>query len=93
MLKPIIVIIATFAVAIATLATTFADKESNDRRGELRGPDVVSWYAGGSGAGYGLDMVAYGSQDGTNSFAFGTTSCNFGDCEYVNFFQISCVLH
>ena len=40
------------------------------------GPDVVCWFTGGGGN---LDMNLYGSQDGINSFAFGTTSCNFGD--------------
>ncbi|MDP7004858.1 MAG: dockerin type I repeat-containing protein [Phycisphaerales bacterium] len=80
MLKPIIVLITTSAVAITVLNNSFADKRDNNRGGEPeRGPDVVSWYAGGSGGGYGLDMVAYGSQNGINSFAFGTTSCNFGD--------------
>lgn len=66
---------ATSAVVafVAFTSTLAGDRSELDRQ---RGPDVVTWYAGGSG---GLDMVLYGSQNGINSFAFGTTSCNSGD--------------
>jgi len=87
MLKPlisIIVLISTSAVAIATLTPTFSEKHEHAQAlggDEPRGPDVVTHYCGGPSAGYGLDMELYGQQNGINSFAFGTTSCNWGDME------------
>ena len=62
------------AVAFVGLTTTLAGTRSGGQN--YHGPDVVCWFTGGGGA---LDMNLYGSQDGINSFAFGTTSCNFGD--------------
>ena len=62
------------AVAIVGLTTTTAGTRSGDQN--YHGPDVVCWFTGGGGN---LDMELYGSADGINSFAFGTTSCNFGD--------------
>lgn len=68
-------------VVVATLFTiSFAGKRGEVHRGDKhppRGPDVVAWYTGGSGTG--LDMDFYGEVDGVMGFAFGTTSCNFGD--------------
>jgi len=91
MLKPlisIIVLISTSAVAIATLTPTltpiFSEKHEHAQAlggDEPRGPDVITHYCGGPSAGYGLDMELYGQQNGINSFAFGTTSCNWGDME------------
>ncbi len=76
MLKPIF-ILTTAAIAVTVLFTTmFASKSDAGGAQGMRGPDVVTWYAGGGG---GLDMNLYGQQDGVNAFAFGTTSCNFGD--------------
>ena len=65
----------TAAITFAAVTSTVANNSQGDGH-ELRGPDVVTWFAGGGG---GLDMEYYGSQNGINSFAFGTTSCNFGD--------------
>ena len=65
----------TAAITFAAVTRTVANNRQGDGH-ELRGPDVVTWFAGGGG---GLDMELYGSADGINSFAFGTTSCNFGD--------------
>lgn len=62
------------AVAIVGLTTTMAGTRSGGQN--YHGPDVVCWFTGGGGN---LDMELYGSADGINSFAFGTTSCNFGD--------------
>jgi len=62
------------AVAFVGLTTTLAGTRSGGQN--YHGPDVVCWFTGGGGN---LDMELYGSQDGINSFAFGTTSCNFGD--------------
>lgn len=62
------------AVAIVGLTTTVAETRSGDQN--YHGPDVVCWFTGGGGS---LDMELYGSEDGINSFAFGTTSCNWGD--------------
>jgi len=61
-------------VAIVGLTTTMAGTRSGGQN--YHGPDVVCWFTGGGGN---LDMELYGSADGINSFAFGTTSCNFGD--------------
>lgn len=82
---------ATLLLTTAVIATTtvalfpfsgFADgKDSHKKSNQTRaivGPDVVCWYTGGSS---GLDMENYGSGDGILSFAFGTTSCNWGDEE------------
>jgi hypothetical protein len=78
MLKSILIGTAVLAVAIPAITTTYADKSDRLLGGEeFRGPDVVAWYTGGSG----LDMQLYGQENGINAFAFGTTSCNFGDME------------
>jgi len=78
MIKSILIGTAILAVAIPAISTTYADKSKNNRGDDdLRGPDVVAWYTGGNG----LDMQLYGQEDGINAFAFGTTSCNFGDME------------
>jgi hypothetical protein len=79
MFKPIITVSTTVTVVASLLSLTLADKEEAIDRGGSHeiGPDVVSWYAGGGGTG--IDMDIYGLQDGIQSFAFGTTSCNFGD--------------
>lgn len=78
MIKPILIGTAVLAVSIPAITTSYADKTNRSVGGdEFRGPDVVAWYTGGSG----LDMQLYGQEDGINSFAFGTTSCNFGDME------------
>ena len=74
-------LILTIAV-IGTTVSLFslrglADPKENNTRG-LIGPDVVCWYTGDSG---GLDMESYGSGDGIRAYAFGTTSCNWGDEE------------
>ena len=66
--------ISIAAVAFVGLTTTLAGTRSGGQN--YHGPDVVCWFTGGGGT---LDMNLYGSQDGINSFAFGTTSCNFGD--------------
>ena len=63
------------AVALVGIANTSAGTNTGGGHDPI-GPDVVCWFTGGGGA---LDMNLYGSQDGINSFAFGTTSCNFGD--------------
>ena len=63
------------AVALVGIANTSAVTNTGGGH-EQRGPDVVCWFTGGGGN---LDMELYGSADGINSFAFGTTSCNFGD--------------
>ncbi len=75
MIKPTLIFCTLLALVAMLFTSSYADK-SEDCSELLRGPDVVSWYAGGGG---GLDMNLYGQQDGVNSFAFGTTSCNFGD--------------
>ena len=62
------------AVAFVGLTTTLAETRTGGQN--YHGPDVVCWFTGGGGN---LDMELYGSQDGINSFAFGTTSCNWGD--------------
>ena len=67
---------ATVSVGLLSMVGT-ADPRDSDARG-IVGPDVVTWYAGDSG---GLDMEHYGSSDGINAYAFGTTSCNWGDQE------------
>ena len=71
------IIFAATAVLVPLIGvgSTVAHNRNGDGH-ELRGPDVVSWYAGSGG---GLDMDLYGTQDGVRSFAFGTTSCNWGD--------------
>jgi len=74
MIKPIIIGSITIVTAIAIFSTSFAGKGEN-RGGQVLGPDVVAWYTAGNG----FDMVLYGQQGGVNGFAFGTTSCNFGD--------------
>ena len=75
----IIFIATTVIVAIIGVGSTIANDRSGDGH-ELRGPDVVTWYTGGyQGGGSGLDMDMYGTEGGIRSFAFGTTSCNFGD--------------
>jgi len=67
---------ASIAVlALLGIANTLAGSNSGGGHDPI-GPDVVCWFTGGGGN---LDMNLYGSQDGINSFAFGTTSCNFGD--------------
>jgi hypothetical protein len=50
-------------------------RDSQSREHHEVGPDVVAWYTGGDS----FDMDLYGQQEGIVSFAFGTTSCNFGD--------------
>ena len=68
-------IIAVTAIALFSL-TSHADPKQSEPRGGAIGPDVVAWYLGGGG---GLDMQNYGSGDGIFAYAFGTTSCNWGD--------------
>jgi len=80
MLKSLLVPIVATVVVASLLTITFAGKRSEVNRGdepELRGPDVVTWYTGGPGNG--LDMDLYGQDNGVLGWAFGTTSCNFGD--------------
>lgn len=79
MLKPIITIVASTAVIASFITITNAGRDG-ERRGEQppRGPDVVAWYLGGSN---GNDIETYDEVDGVRSYAFGTTSCNFGDME------------
>lgn len=74
--KYLVLAATTAAIAFVGAASTVAGNRSLGD-GHTIGPDVVTWYAGDGGNG--LDMELYGSQDGINSFAFGTTSCNFGD--------------
>ena len=76
MIKLILIVFATTTVAITTFSYTFAGKQNDTPRFGEVGPDVVSWYTGGGSS---FDMDVYGLQDGIQSFAFGTTSCNFGD--------------
>ena len=76
-----------FAIPALTISAlvvmgTLEAGTKNQTRGDdepLRGPDVVGWFVGGSGNG--LDMNLYGQENGVLGFAFGTTSCNFGDAE------------
>ncbi len=79
MLKSFLVVFTTIAVVVTLFSLSFAGKagkqEPHRGGGHEIGPDVVAWYAGGE---Y-IDMEAYAEQDGVMSFAFGTTSCNFGD--------------
>lgn len=72
-------VITTSIVAVATLMMFSLDGHADRKKASVRGivgPDVVDWYAGGSGD---LDMEDYGSGDGVYAYAFGTTSCNWGD--------------
>ena len=81
MKKQIFTIPALTISAILVMSTLEAGTK-NQTRGDdepLRGPDVVGWYVGGYGDGF--DMTLYGQEDGVLGFAFGTTSCNFGDAE------------
>ena len=71
----ILSIVVTGATVSLYSLTGLADPQENDANG-IVGPDVVCWYTGGSG---GLDMETYGSGGGIRSYAFGTTSCNWGD--------------
>ena len=77
--KALIVFTAIFAtIAVSMFSfTSHADPKRSVPLNQV-GPDVVTWYTGG---GSGLDMENYGSGDGILSFAFGTTSCNWGDTE------------
>jgi len=79
MLKPLIAGTATIVVLATIFTISFADKsdDQNSRDQHFHGPDVVSWCAGGWGSQ--ADMQLYGQAGGVNGFAFGTTSCNFGD--------------
>jgi len=80
MFKSILVVTATFTVVATMLTISFAGKGDHQSRDHHEiGPDVVSWCAGGWGNQ--ADMELYGQEDGVNGFAFGTTSCNFGDLE------------
>ncbi|MFT4592865.1 MAG: hypothetical protein ACI9JK_000564 [Phycisphaerales bacterium] len=80
MSKSIILLVSTIAVVATILTLSFAGKRGHETLGDDHppvGPDVVSWCAGGWGNQ--ADMTLYGQEDGVNGFAFGTTSCNFGD--------------
>ena len=67
-------IVATATVVLLSLQG-HADRRDAVHRAVI-GPDVVCWYTGDSG---GLDMNSYGNSGGIYSYAFGTTSCNWGD--------------
>ena len=72
-------IITTSIVAIATVVMLSLQGHADRRNAVNRaviGPDVVCWYTGDTG---GLDMENYGNGGGVYSYAFGTTSCNWGD--------------
>ena len=72
-------IVATATVAMLSLSGHADKRDSRESKGltlPAVGPDVVCWYTGDSG---GLDMESYGSSSGGYSYAFGTTSCNWGD--------------
>ena len=69
-------IVATATVVMLSLQG-HADRRDAVNRAVV-GPDVVCWYTGDSG---GLDMENYGNGGGVYSYAFGTTSCNWGDEE------------
>ena len=79
MFKPIFAVAAVIAVLTTIFTISHADKRDNQNNigGNMHGPNVVSWCAGGWGSN--ADMQLYGQEDGVNGFAFGTTSCNFGD--------------
>lgn len=78
MFKSLLVPAVAVTVTATLLTISFAGKRGEVNRGDdhpPKGPDVVAWYTAGNS----FDMDLYGQQNGIVSFAFGTTSCNFGD--------------